>query len=359
MSNSFGQLLKLTTFGESHGLAIGGILEGFPAGFEIDLNDLQVQMNRRRPGQSNITTPRNESDQIEWLSGIFEGKSTGTPIGFIIKNNDPRSQDYDKLKDYYRPSHGDFTYQEKYGHRDYRGGGRTSARETACRVAAGALAHQFLKHKGIHVKTWVSQVGGVKLEKNWEDLNLDLIDSNEVRCPDKATADAMIAHIEQVKAEQDSVGGIISGVILGLPAGVGEPVFDKLQARLAYAMLGINAVKGFEYGAGFSAASSKGSLMNDPFLKDVSGKIITQTNHSGGIQGGLSNGMPVTFQVAFKPVATIGLMQDSVDQAGNAIKLAAKGRHDPCVVPRAVPIVEAMAALVAADLWLLNQVSKM
>lgn len=357
MSNTFGQLLKLTTFGESHGAAIGGIIEGIPPGLSIDFDQVSHEMARRRPGQSAIASPRKETDVVEWLSGIFEGKTTGTPIGFLIRNQDQQSTDYDHLKNVLRPSHADYTYMAKYGIRDHRGGGRSSARETACRVAAGALVKQYLKTQHIDVRAWVSQVGSVSMSQPVALDTLYLAEENLVRCPEPETAAKMIAHIETIRALNDSVGGVISAVITGVPVGLGEPVFDKLQARLAYAMMGINAVKGFEYGAGFAAASSLGSQMNDSF-EIKSGRMITTTNHSGGIQGGISNGMPIDFKVAFKPVATISKTQKTVNLKGESIDLAAKGRHDPCVVPRAVPIVEAMAAFVIADMLLLSKANQ-
>lgn len=352
MSNTFGQLIRLTTFGESHGPAIGGVLEGVPAGLSIDLDRVDREMSRRRPGQSAIASPRKELDHVEWLSGLFEGVTTGTPIGFLIRNNDQHSADYDHLKEVLRPSHADYTYTSKYGIRDHRGGGRSSARETACRVAAGAIVKQYLETQNIAIHAWVSQVGRISLTQPIALDQLHFAEENEVRCPHPETASEMIAYIESIRSQNDSVGGVISAVITGLPTGIGEPVFDKLQARLAYSMMGINAVKGFEYGAGFEASRSLGSQMNDRFAFE-DGKIVTTTNHSGGIQGGISNGMPVDFKVAFKPVATIGKEQETVNLQGERIQLSAKGRHDPCVVPRAVPIVEAMAALVVADMLLL------
>jgi len=356
--NTFGNIVKLATFGESHGVAMGGILEGIPAGFELDLDRIQYELDRRKPGQSNITTQRKESDTVQFLSGIFEGKTLGTPIGFVIQNEDSKSKDYSHLKDNYRPSHADFTFQEKYGMRDYRGGGRASARETACRVVAGGICKQVLSKEGIQINAYVSAVGAIRLEKKWEELDLSQIDSNVVRCPDSNVANQMEAYILDIKKQGDSVGGIIKGVIQSLPTGLGEPVFDKLHAQLGKAMLSINAVKGFEYGSGFAAAQMKGSEHNDIF-ENKEGKVTTKTNNSGGIQGGISNGMPVEFSVAFKPVATIMQKQDSVNEKGEKVELDFKGRHDPCVVPRAVPIVESMAALTILDFIQLQKTTKL
>lgn len=352
MSNSFGKIFKLTTFGESHGLAIGGIIEGVPSGFTLNLKQIQSELDKRKPGQSAITTQRKESDKVQFLSGILEDTTLGTPIGFIINNEDSNSTDYSHLKENYRPSHADYTYQQKYGIRDYRGGGRASARETACRVVAGAIAKQFLATKNIKIQAFVSQIGEVK-SANYKHLDLSLTHQNEVKCPDKFAASKMIKLIEQVKAEGDSVGGKITGVITGLPVGLGEPVFDKLHAQLGKAMLSINAVKGFEYGSGFDAVAMRGSKHNDTFVSS-NGKISTKTNHSGGVQGGISNGEDVYFNVAFKPVATIMQKQQSVNDKGENIELDFKGRHDPCVVPRAVAIVEAMAAITIFDFYLSN-----
>jgi chorismate synthase len=352
-ANSFGSLFVLTTFGESHGEAIGGIIDGCPAGLEIDFEFIQHEMNRRRPGQSAITTDRNESDTVEFLSGIFEGKTLGTPIGFIIKNKDQQSNDYSDIKQSYRPSHADFTYEQKYGTRDYRGGGRSSARETACRVVAGAIAKLILKQNNIFIHAFVKQVGHVKLELPFEQLDLSFTEKNRVRCPHLETAEKMIAYIEQIKSEGDTIGGVIQCVIQGVPAGLGEPVFDKLHAQLGKAMLSINAVKGFEIGSGFDSVNFKGSELNDVFEKKEE-RISTQTNHSGGVQGGITNGMPVYCNIAFKPVATIMKAQSTIDKDGNTITLEPKGRHDTCVLPRAVPIVESMAALVMVD-FLLRQ----
>lgn len=355
--NTFGAVFSLTTFGESHGKAIGGVINGCPAGLELDLQALQQALDRRKPGQSAITTQRKESDEVVFLSGIFEGKTTGTPIGFTISNQDQRPGDYDQLKDVYRPSHADLTYEKKYGHRDHRGGGRSSARETACRVVGGAIAAQLLSRSGISIHAYVSQIGPVSLEQPYASLDLSSTYESIVRCPHKDTAAAMEKEIKAVQAAGNTLGGIISCVVQGVPAGLGEPVFDKLHADLGKAMLSINAVKGFEYGSGFAAAGMKGSEHNDHFLKEGE-KIKTITNHSGGIQGGISNGEDIYFRTAFKPVATIMQDQPTVDREGNATTLQGKGRHDPCVVPRAVPIVEAMTALVIADHWLRNKIAK-
>ncbi|MEZ4803178.1 MAG: chorismate synthase [Gelidibacter sp.] len=350
--NSFGTLFKLTTFGESHGPAIGGIIDGCPAGIALDLDAIQSEMNRRKPGQSEIVTQRKEPDTVEFLSGIFEGQTTGTPIGFIIKNTNQKSKDYSHIKDVYRPSHADYTYEKKYGIRDYRGGGRSSARETACRVVAGAIAKQVLKDVKIHAYT--SSVGDLFLEKPYQNLDFSKIETNDVRCPDEAIANQMIEKIKSVRKEGDTIGGTVTCVIQNVPIGLGEPVFDKLHANLGKAMLSINAVKGFEYGSGFCGAKMKGSEHNDLFNADGT----TKTNLSGGIQGGISNGMDIYFRVAFKPVATIIQKQNTLDNQGNIVEMQGKGRHDPCVVPRAVPIVEAMTALVLADFWLLNKIYK-
>lgn len=355
--NSFGQQFRITTFGESHGPAIGVVIDGCPAGLEIDQDFIQKELDRRRPGQSKITSQRKESDTVEILSGIFEGITTGTPISLSIRNTDAKSKDYEHIKDKYRPSHADFTYQEKYGIRDYRGGGRSSARETAARVAAGAIAKKLLKREGIEIHAYVSSVADIRLEKSHSELDLTKIDSNIVRCPDETTANKMIELIEKVRKEGDTVGGIVTCVAQFVPVGLGEPVFDKLHADLAKAMMSINATKGFEYGSGFEGVKLKGSEHNDIFDR-VGAKVVTKTNYSGGIQGGISNGMDVYFNVAFKPVATIMQDQDSVNEAGEQTKVKGKGRHDPCVLPRAVPIVEAMAALVFADHLLRSKTSK-
>lgn len=350
--NSFGTLFKLTTFGESHGEAIGGVIDGCPAGIEIDLEEIQKEMARRKPGQSAIVTQRKESDTVKILSGVFEGKTTGTPIGFIIENDNQKSKDYSHIKDVYRPSHADYTYDQKYGNRDYRGGGRSSARETACRVAAGAIAKQLLKD--IRITAYTSAVGEIKLEKDYRELDFNEIENNAVRCPDGGMAQKMESYVREIRSQGDTVGGVVECVITNVPAGLGEPVFDKLHAKLGQAMLSINAVKGFEYGSGFKGAELKGSEHNDLFNEDGS----TQTNLSGGIQGGISNGMDIYFKVAFKPVATIMQKQDTINSQGEMVEMQGKGRHDPCVVPRAVPIVEAMAALVLADFYLLNKISR-
>ena len=350
--NTFGNLFKLTTFGESHGEAIGGIIDGCPAGLEIDFNEVAIDMARRKPGQSKITTQRKEPDQVRFLSGIFEGKTTGTSIGFIIENTNQKPKDYSHIKDVYRPSHADFTYDQKYGHRDYRGGGRTSARETACRVAAGSIAKQLLT--GIKINAFVSSVGAIYIDKPYQELDFSTIESNVVRCPDEEVAHKMISKIEEIKKAGDTIGGTVMCVLQNVPIGFGEPVFDKLHAQLGKAMLSINAVKGFEYGAGFCSTTMKGSEHNDLFNKDGT----TKTNLSGGIQGGISNGMDIYFRVAFKPVATLIQKQKALDMQGNIVDMQGKGRHDPCVVPRAVPIVEAMAALVLADFYLLNKINK-
>jgi len=353
MSNIIGKLFTFTSFGESHGKGIGGIVDGCPPGIELDEAFIQQELNRRRPGQSDISTPRKEDDTVEFLSGIFEGKTTGTPIAFVIWNENQHSQDYDKLKDVYRPSHADYTYQQKYGIRDHRGGGRSSARETASRVVAGGIAKLVLKKSGIEITAFTSQVGHIAMESDYETADLSLIESNIVRCPDQAVAEKMIDYIKQLKEEGDSIGGIISCVIKGVPVGLGEPVFDKLQARLAQAMLSINATHGFDYGRGFEGVNLKGSEMNDAFIK-VNGIVTTKTNNSGGVQGGISNGEDIYFRVLFKPVATISKKQDTLDIHSNEVELEARGRHDPCVLPRAVPIVEAMAALTVLDLLLLK-----
>ncbi len=347
--NSFGEIFRITTFGESHGKAIGVVIDGCPAGLEVDMEFIAQQLQRRKPGQSAITTQRKESEAFEIISGIFEGKTEGSPITMLIRNEDQKPQDYEHLKEAYRPSHADFTYETKYGIRDYRGGGRSSARETAARVMAGAMAQLLLTKEGISISAYVSQVGNLKLEKDYSELNLSATDSNPVRCPDEATARQMIELIEATKAKGDTIGGIVSAVIQGCPVGLGEPVFDKLHADLAKAMLSINAVHGFEYGSGFKGSSKYGSENNDIYTTDANKKIITTTNHSGGIQGGISNGMDIYFNVAFKPVATLMQPQMTVTKEGAETEIKGKGRHDPCVVPRAVPIVEAMAALVIAD----------
>ena len=356
--NTFGKIFTLTSFGESHGTAIGGIVDGCPAGLKMDVDFIQSELNRRKPGQSKIVTQRKEEDKVEFLSGIFEGKTTGTPIGFIILNKDQKSKDYSHLKDSFRPSHADFTYEKKYGHRDYNGGGRSSARETAVRVVAGAIAKLILKKYKISVDAYVSSVGDIFLEKDYTELNLKITETNDVRCPDEKTAKRMIEKINQIRKEGDSIGGVISCVIKNTPAGLGEPVFDKLHADLGKAMLGINAVKGFEYGSGFVGTMMKGSEHND-IISKKGNKVITLTNHSGGIQGGISNGMDIYFRVAFKPVATIMMDQDTISLNEKKSVVKGKGRHDPCVLPRAVPIVEAMSALVLVDHLLLSRLSKL
>lgn len=350
--NSIGKIFKLTTFGESHGAAIGGIIDGCPAGLSLNFEAIQAEMQRRKPGQSAIVTQRKEADEVKFLSGIFEGKTTGTPIGFLIENTDQKSRDYSHIKDVYRPSHADYTYDKKYGIRDYRGGGRSSARETACRVVAGAIAKQLLQH--IKITAYVSSVGEMELKKSYSEVDFSEIEKNPVRCPDAETASKMEDYIKAIRKEGDTVGGTVTCVIQNMSIGLGEPVFDKLHAELGKAMLSINAVKGFEYGSGFAGTQMKGSVHNDIFDTDGS----TRTNHSGGIQGGISNGEDIYFKVAFKPVATIMQKQKTIDTQGNQAMAEGKGRHDPCVVPRAVPIVEAMAALVLADFWLLNKISK-
>ena len=351
--STFGNYFKLTTFGESHGEAIGGVIDGCPAGVSIDLVAIENQMMRRRPGQSTIVTQRKEADTVRFLSGIFEGKTTGSPIGFIIENTNQKSADYTHIKDSYRPSHADYTFDKKYGHRDYRGGGRSSARETACRVAAGAIASQLLG--AIAITGYVSSVGDLSLDTPYQELDFNTVDSNVVRCPDAEMASKMIAKIKEVKKQGDTIGGIITCVIQNVPVGLGEPVFDKLHAQLGKAMLSINAVKGFEFGSGFKGATMNGSEHNDLFNQDGT----TKSNLSGGVQGGISNGMDIYFRVAFKPVATIMQKQQTINSKGEKIEMQGKGRHDPCVVPRAVPIVEAMAALTIADFWLANKLSKL
>ena len=358
MLNSFGNRLRLTSFGESHGKAIGGILDGFPAGITLDFNFVQNELNRRKPGQSKITTARKEPDTVEFLSGIFDGKSTGAPIAFLVWNKNQHSNDYENLKDTYRPSHADFTYQEKYGIRDYTGGGRSSARETTSRVIAGALAKTALKALQIEITAYTAQVGGIKLDKPYTEYDLSLIESNPVRCPDTAKAKEMEELIFKTKGEGDTIGGVITCVIKNCPVGLGEPVYGKLHAALGNAMLSINAVKGFEYGSGFHNLTKKGSEQNDIFFND-NGKISTKTNNSGGIQGGISNGQDIYFNVAFKPVATLLMEQPTVNTKGEEVLLTARGRHDSCVLPRAVPIVEAMSALTILDYYLLNKTTKL
>jgi chorismate synthase len=349
--NTFGKLLKLTTFGESHGTAIGGIIEGCPAGITLDFERIALEMARRKPGQSKIVSQRKEADEVQFLSGIFEGKTTGTPIGFIIPNENQKTEDYSHLKDSFRPSHADYVYEKKYGIHDYRGGGRSSARETASRVVGGAIAKQIISN--IKINAFVSSVGNIFIDKPYQDLDFSLIESNLVRCPDSETAAKMKQLITQVKKEGDTIGGTITCVIQNVPIGLGEPVFDKLHAELGKAMLSINAVKGFEFGSGFCGATMTGSQHNDLYNEDGT----TKTNLSGGIQGGISNGMDIYFRVAFKPVATLLQKQEVLTNHGEIIEQQGKGRHDPCVVPRAVPIVEAMAALVIADYYLLGKIN--
>lgn len=350
--NTYGTLLRLTTFGESHGLAIGGVLEGFPAGVQIDLDAVQAALNRRRPGQSHLTTDRVETDQVQFLSGIMDGVSMGTPIGFTIQNSNQKSKDYDKLKDVYRPSHADYTWDAKYGRRDHRGGGRSSARETACRVVGGALAAQLMP--SVSTTAFVHSVGNISIDKPYSELDLSKVDANLIRCPDESTAEKMQTYIEELKSEGDTAGGIIQCVIRGVEAGWGEPVFDKLHAELGKAMLSINAVKGFEIGSGFQGSKMTGSEHNDRF--DTLGSTIT--NFSGGVQGGISNGEDIYFNVAFKPIASIKKKQSTVNKEGEKVDLKIEGRHDPTVLPRAVPIVEAMANLVLADFMLRARVNK-
>ena len=350
--NTFGELFRLTTFGESHGPGVGGVIDGMPPGVEVDLDFIQHELNRRRPGQSALTTARKEGDKVEILSGVFEGKTTGCPIGFLVRNENQHSNDYDNLRNLFRPSHADFTYFKKYGLRDHRGGGRTSARETIARVVGGAFAKLALRRLGISITAYTSQVGHIALSGTYADLDLSLVESNPVRCPDEKVAEEMAKLIAEVKAEGDTIGGIISCVVKGCPPGLGEPVFGKLHARLGAAMLSINAVKGFEYGAGFAGVTQRGSEQNDVFVRRSDGSIGTLTNRSGGIQGGISNGEDIYFRVAFKPVATLLREQQTVDIAGNAVSVKARGRHDPCVLPRAVPIVEAMTSMVLLDSYM-------
>ncbi len=369
--NTFGNLFRLTTFGESHGNAVGGVVDGCPAGIALDLDFIQAELDRRRPGQSRLTTARKEGDRVEILSGVFEGQTTGCPIGFIVRNENQHSSDYDDLRDVFRPSHADYTYYIKYGVRDHRGGGRSSARETISRVVGGAIAKLCLRQLGVDVKAWTQQVGNIACERDWTRLDLSQIEQNDVRCPDPAVARQMEDLILEVKGEGDTIGGIIAGVITGCPVGLGEPVFGKLHAQLGAAMLSINAVKGFEYGDGFAMAEKRGSEVNDcPVLTSGNGDapfsaghssepapsrlegVRWGQNHSGGIQGGISNGMPIPFRVAFKPVATLLRPQETIDVHGNPVTIHPRGRHDPCVLPRAVPIVEAMAAMVVMDAYL-------
>lgn len=350
MSSIYGTLFRISTFGESHGPAIGVVIDGCPAGLAIDERFIQSELSRRRPGQSKITTQRQEDDTFRILSGVFEGKTTGAPIAIVIENKDQRSKDYSHIADRFRPSHADYTYEQKYGIRDYRGGGRSSARETAARVAAGAIAKMLLRQEQVEVNAFVSQVGDIRAP-HYTELDLSRTEDNIVRCPHAETAEKMITLIDQVRLDRDTIGGVVTGIIRNLPVGLGEPVFDKFHAELGKAMLGINAVKGFEYGSGFDGVTLRGSQHNDEFYNDGE-RIRTRTNFSGGVQGGITNGEDVYFNVAFKPVATIMQDQTSVDKQGDEVIVSGKGRHDPCVVPRAVPIVEAMAALVVADFLL-------
>ena len=358
MFNSFGNFLRLTSFGESHGKAIGGVLDGFPSGVKIDPDFVQAELNRRRPGQSRITTSRSEDDRVEFLSGIFEGRSTGSPIGFLVWNKNQHSSDYSEMQSLYRPSHADYTYKLKYGIRDYRGGGRSSARETIARVVGGALAKTALRQLGMSITAFTSQVGPIRLEKDYRECDFSLIDTNPVRCPDPALAKEMEEYIFHVKEEGDTIGGVVTCVIQGCPIGLGEPVFGKLQSALAAGMLSINAAKAFEYGEGFRGLKMKGSEQNDVFYNH-DGRIETRTNHSGGIQGGISNGQDIYFRVAFKPVATVLMEQHTVNVDGIDATLKARGRHDPCVLPRAVPIVEAMAAMTMLDFYLIDRMTQL
>lgn len=358
MSSTYGKIFKISTFGESHGKAIGVVIDGCPAGINFDDEFIQNELDKRKPGQSRITTQRKEADEFQVLSGVFEGKTTGTPIALVIFNEDQRSKDYGHIADKFRPSHADYTYTSKYGVRDYRGGGRSSARETAARVAAGGLAKLFLNSFNISIHAYVSQVGKLKLETPYWELDLSKTEDNAVRCPDEAMAQEMFDYIDDIRKRGDSIGGVITCVLKGVPVGWGEPVFDKLHAELGKAMLGINAVKGFEYGSGFAGTELCGSEHNDEFYTDETGKVRTKSNHSGGVQGGISNGEDIYFRVAFKPTATIMIDQESVNEAGEKVIVSGKGRHDPCVLPRAVPIVEAMSALVLADFALRSRGNK-
>ena len=358
MFNSFGNILRLTTFGESHGKAIGGVIDGFPSGVTIDMDFVQAELNRRRPGQSRITTSRSEDDKVEFLSGIFNGKSTGSPIGFLVWNKNQHSSDYSEMQSVYRPSHADYTYKLKYGIRDYRGGGRSSARETISRVVGGALAKIALRQLGVSIKAYTSQVGPIRLEDDYTAYDLDLIENNPVRCPDPDKAKEMEEYIYQVKEEGDTIGGVVTCVIQGCPIGLGQPVFGKLQSALASGMLSINAAKAFEYGDGFKGLKMKGSEQNDVFYNNA-GRIETRTNHSGGIQGGISNGQDIYFRVACKPGATVLMEQHTVNIDGQDTTLKARGRHDPCVLPRAVPIVEAMAAMTLLDFYLIDRTTQL
>jgi chorismate synthase len=355
--SNFGTLFRISTFGESHGKALGVIVDGCPAGIAIDEDYISTELARRRPGQSKIVTQRKEADQAQILSGVFEGYSTGTPIAMVIFNADARSKDYSHIADKFRPSHADYTFHAKYGARDYRGGGRSSARETAARVAGGAIAKLFLKHYGVDIFAYTSQVGKLQMSKNYQEISKELIESNPVRCPDPTMAAEMEDYIKEIRKDGDTVGGVVSAVVQGCPSGLGEPVFDKLHADLAKAIMSINACKGFEYGSGFEGVSMRGSEHNDAFYQEGE-EVKTRTNYSGGIQGGISNGMDIYFRAAFKPVATIVADQESVNEAGESVTVSGKGRHDPCVVPRAVPIVEAMTALVIADHLLRQRASQ-
>ena len=356
--NTFGNIFRLTTFGESHGAGIGGVIDGFPAGIVLDMDFIQSELDRRKPGQSRITTDRKEADQVEFLSGVFEGKSTGCPIGFLVRNTNQHSNDYENLRTLYRPSHADYTYTQKYGLRDHRGGGRSSARETIARCVGGALAKLALKQLGVTIQAYTSQVGHIALENDYRKYDLTLTETNPVRCPDASKAAEMEQLIAEVKAVGDTIGGIITCVVKGCPVGLGQPAFGKLHAALGGAMLSINAVKGFEYGEGFAGVTARGSEQNDIFYNNH-GHIDTRTNHSGGIQGGISNGQDIYFRVAFKPVATLLMEQPTVDMAGNDTIVKARGRHDPCVLPRAVPIVEAMAAMVLLDYYLIDKTTRL
>mgnify|MGYP002541681337 CR=1 FL=1 len=358
MFNSFGNIFRLTSFGESHGKGIGGVIDGFPSGIKIDMDFIQNELRRRRPGQSRITTSRKEEDEVEFFSGIFEGRSTGCPIGFIVWNQNQHSNDYDNIKDVYRPSHADYTYNIKYGIRDHRGGGRSSARETISRVVGGALAKLALRQLGIKITAYTSQVGPIKLEKNYTEYDLDLIETNPVRCPDPEKAKEIEELVFKIKGEGDTIGGVITCVIKDCPIGLGQPVFGKLHAALGNAMLSINAVKAFEYGEGFKGLKQRGSEQNDVFYNH-DGVIETRSNHSGGIQGGISNGQDIYFRVAFKPVATVLMEQHTVNIDGIDTSMKARGRHDPCVLPRAVPIVEAMAAMTILDYYLIDKTTQL
>lgn len=357
--NTFGNIFTVTTFGESHGAGVGGVVDGVPAGIDIDMDFIQGELDRRKPGQSKLTTARKEGDVVELLSGVFEGKTTGCPIGFLVRNTNQHSNDYENMRGLFRPSHADYTYTTKYGLRDHRGGGRSSARETISRVVGGAIAKLALKQLGISIQAYTEQVGNIALEGSHKDYDLSLTETNDVRCPDPKKAEEMAALITEVKEQGDTIGGIISCVIKGCPVGLGEPAFGKLHAALGSAMLSINAVKGFEYGRGFAGVCERGSQQNDVFVPDGQGGITTTTNNSGGIQGGISNGQDIYFRVAFKPVATLLMEQDTVTLQGEATTLKAKGRHDPCVLPRAVPVVEAMAAMTILDYYLINRAAKL